>query len=93
MVNSGFCIFITSTCDGRIPAWHDEHGMPVVYPTIELAQREIADDIVLRLQQFKNGERDFEDAITVEDYILPVNVLSNGSVVDCDGNLFGKFSE
>jgi len=64
--------------------------MPVVYPAIEAAQREIADDAMERLRQFLDGERDFDDAMTIEDYILPVDVLPDGSVVDEDGNLFGK---
>jgi hypothetical protein len=43
-----------------------------------------------KLRQFLEGERDFEDAMTVEDYILPVDVLLDGSVLDEDGNCFGK---
>jgi hypothetical protein len=82
MPNSGYCIFIDTLCEGRIPAWHDEKGFPVVYPTLEAAQREIADDVIQRLRQFLNGEREFEDAITIEDYILPVHVLPDGSVSD-----------
>ena len=37
-----------------------------------------------KLRQFLEGERDFEDAMTVEDYILPVDVLPDGSVLDED---------
>ena len=44
------------------------------------------------LRQFMEGEREFEDAVTVEDYILPVNVLTDGSITDEDGNCFGKKS-
>jgi hypothetical protein len=64
--------------------------MPVVYPTLEAAQREIADDVMEKLRQFLEGERDFEDAMTVENYILPVDVLPDGSVLDEDRNCFGK---
>ena len=85
-----FCIFIDTVCEGRIPAWHDENRMPVVYPTLEAAQREIADDVMEKLRQFLEGEREFEDAMTVEDYILPVDVLPDGSILDEDGNCFGK---
>lgn len=42
------------------------------------------------LSQFLDGERDFDDALSVEDYILPVIVLPDGSIVDEDGNHFGK---
>ena len=85
-----YCIFIDTICEGRIPAWHDEKGMPVVYPTVEAAQREIADDVMEKLRQFLAGERDFEDAMTVEDYFLPVDVLPDSSILDEDDNCFGK---
>jgi hypothetical protein len=90
MNQSAYCIFIDTVCEGRIPAWHDQNGMPIVYPTIEAAQREIADDIIEKLDQFLAGEREFEDAMTVEDYILPVDVFPDGFIVDEDGNCFGK---
>ena len=90
MSKPAFCIFIDTVCEGRIPAWHDENRMPVVYPTLEAAQREIADDVMDKLREFLDGERDFEDAMTVEDYILPVDVLPDGTVLDEDGNCFGK---
>ncbi|MEI6078775.1 MAG: hypothetical protein WCS94_24585 [Verrucomicrobiota bacterium] len=90
MNHPAYCIFIDTICQGRIAAWHDENGMPVVYPTIEAAQREIADDVIEKLRQFLAGERGFEDAMTVEDYILPVDVLPDGSILDEGGNHFGK---
>jgi hypothetical protein len=90
MNNSGYCIFIDTICEGRIPAWHDEKGLPVVYPTLEAAQREIADEVMEKMRQFLEGERDFEDAMTVEDYILPVDVLLDGSVLAKDGSWFGR---
>lgn len=89
-LTSGFSIFIDTVYEGRIPAWHDEKGLPVVYPTIEAAQHEIADDMMEKLRQFLEGERDFEDAMEVEDYILPVNIFPDGSIVDLEGNRFGK---
>lgn len=90
MSKPSFCIFADTICEGRVPAWHDENLMPVVYPTIEAAQREIADDAIEYLRQFLEGNRSFEEAMTVEDYILPVNVLADGSIVDLEGNCFGK---
>ena len=87
---AAFCIFIDTVCEGRIPTWHDAKGMPVVYPNIEAAQREIADGVIDKLHQFLEGERDFADATTVEDYILPVEVLPDGSIIDEEGNRFGK---
>jgi len=90
MNQAAYCIFLDTVCEGRIPAWHDETGVPIVYPTVEAAQREIADDVMEKLRQFLAGERDFDDAMTVEDYILPVDVLPDGSILDKDGNSFGK---
>lgn len=90
MKQTAFCIFIDTVCEGRIPAWHDENLMPVVSPTIEAAQRVIADDVMDHLREFLDGERDFDDAMTVDDYILPVDVLPDGSILDEDGNRFGK---
>ena len=90
MNERAFCIFIDTACEGRIPAWHDENLMPVIYPTLAAAQREIADDVMEKLRQFLEGERDFEDAMEVEDYILAVDVMPDGSILDEDGNRFGK---
>jgi len=90
MSEPAFCIFIDTVCEGRVPAWHDEKLMPLVFSTIEEAQREVVELVMERLQQFMDGQRDFDDALTVEDYILPVVVLPNGSIVDEDGNSFGK---
>jgi hypothetical protein len=90
MAKSAFCIFIDTVCEGRIPAWHDKNGWPVVHTTLESAQREIADDVIEHLHQFLEGEREFEDAMAVEDYILPVDVYPDGSILDEDGNVFGR---
>src|ERR1035437_6292056 len=90
MNKPAFCIFINTVCEGQTPAWHDENLMPVIYLTREAAQREIADDVMEKSRQFLEGERDFDDAMTVEDYILPVIVLYDGSIIDEDGNHFGR---
>lgn len=42
-----------------------------------------------RLQQFLDGEREYEDAISVEEYIVPVTLYSDGKIVDEDGRYFG----
>jgi hypothetical protein len=66
----------------------DDDGY-VVFETELEAQREIVDYAQTRLQQFLDGERDFGDAITVEEYVVPVSVGSDGVITDEDGNLFG----
>jgi hypothetical protein len=84
----GFSIFIDTVCEGRVPLWWDERGRPLVYATEREAQREIADDLRDRLQQFLDGEREFEDAMMVEEYILPVSVLPDGAVTTAGGDCF-----
>jgi asparagine synthetase B (glutamine-hydrolysing) len=88
MNNRAFCIYINTLCDGSIPAVRDAHDKPCVFKTELDAQREIADNIITRLREFVAGEREFEDAMTVEEYIVPVDVYSDGSIVDADGNHF-----
>ena len=75
-----------------MPAWYDERNYPVVYTTEIDAQREIAADLIEHLRQFLDGAREFDDAITVEDFILPVNVWPDGSVSTEDGRTFGRRS-
>jgi hypothetical protein len=75
-----------------VPAWYDESNLPVVYTTEIDAQREIADDLMEHLRQFLDGEREFDDAITVEDFILPVDVWPDGSISTEDGRTFGRRS-
>ncbi len=83
-----FAIFNDTVCEGRTPAWRDERGWPVTYPAERAAQIEIAETLILRLEEFIAGARDFEDAMTVEEYILPVEVAPDGSVRTEDGCWF-----
>ena len=86
--HSGFCIYIDTLCQGPIPIERDGDGKPVVYATREEAEREIASDCIERLQQFLAGERPFDDAMTVEEYVVPVTVFPDGSITDEDGGIF-----
>jgi hypothetical protein len=81
----GFCIYIDTVFQGAVPVVRDAVGNPFVYPTRKEAERDIADDIMGRINQFLDGERDFDDAITVEEYIVEVVVLPDGSVIDGNG--------
>jgi hypothetical protein len=92
MCQPAYSIFIDTTVEGRVPLYHDRGGRPVVYPTRHAAEREIADDTITRLQEFLDGQRSFDDAMTVEAYILDVDVLEDGSVVDADGNHFTQLA-
>ncbi len=73
-----------------MPACYDETEYPVVFPTELEAQREIADTQLTLIKQFLNGERDFHDAITTDEFVLPVDVWSDGSISTEDGRIYGK---
>jgi hypothetical protein len=88
-LRTGFCIYIDSFFQGPAPAVSDWADKYVVFETELEAQREIVDNQITRLQQFLDGERDYEDAITVEEYVIPVTVHPDGKIVDEAGNCFG----
>ena len=44
--------------------------------------------MITRLQEFIDGERDFDDAMSVEEYVAEVNVTPDGAVVTEDGTVF-----
>lgn len=96
-MKTGFCIFIHTLCQGRVPSVYESKaddplrtpGSICVFATEREAQLEIADFMMTRLQEFMDGEREFEDAIETEEYILPVTVGPDGVITDADGNCFG----
>lgn len=77
----GYAIFIDTICEGRVPLWRAANGQPVFYVTRAEAEHEIVDDLMTRLQEYLTGEREFEDAIAVEEYVLPVERLPDGVIV------------
>jgi len=97
-LRNGFCIFIHTLCQGRVPSVHeskadDPPGAPeriCVFDTEREAQLEIADCMMTRLQEFMDGERDFEDATTLEEYVVAVTVHPDGTITDEDGRRFGS---
>lgn len=91
-IRSAYSIFTRTICEGVVPAWYDETNFPVIYATELEAQHEIADALMEHLQQFLGGERDFEEAISVDDFILPVDVWPDGSISIEDGSIFGRRS-
>lgn len=73
-----------------MPACYDETDYPVIFSTELAAQREIADNQLTRLQEFLDGERDYEDAIVTDEFIVPVDVWPDGSIsIEC-GRVYGK---
>lgn len=91
-IRSAYAIFTRTIGEGLVPAWYDDRNLPVVYATELEAQREIADDLIKHLQQFLAGEREFDDAISTDDFILPVDVWPDGSISTEDGCIFGRRS-
>ncbi len=87
-LHSGFCIYINTFCQGPVPVVSDENGY-VVFETEVEAQKEIVDNQMTRLRQFLDGEREFEDAMSVEEYVVPVDVHPDGVILDEAGNCFG----
>ena len=88
--NTGFCIYIDTICHGAVPVERDDKGNAVVYSSVTYAQRVIAEDTIERLRQFLEGERDYEDAMTIEEDIVEVDVFPDGSISDATGNVFGQ---
>lgn len=96
MNHHGYCIFINTVFQGPVPSMRecvveesDESCNRIcVFATEREAQIEIADFMMTRLREFIDGEREFEDALTVEEYVVEVNVFSDGTIIDADGNSF-----
>ena len=88
---TAYCIFMDTVCEGKIPAWRNESGGFLLHATEREAQMEIADYSMIRIRQFQHGERDFEDALTVEDFIEPVTTRDDGTFSDLDGKSYGPW--
>jgi len=88
-IRSGFAIFCPTVFQGIMPACYEEDH-PVVFATEVEAQREIADNQLIRIQQFLDGQRDFDDAINTDEFVLPVDVWPNGNISTEGGRLYGK---
>jgi hypothetical protein len=87
-IELAYCIYTDTLAKGSVPLVRDENDRPVVFPTRLEAEREIADGLMTRLQEFLDGQREFEDAIRLDEYIVEVSVMADGSIVDEDDNLF-----
>lgn len=88
-MTSGFCIFVDTVFQGPVPTVSDGDGHFVVFASAEAAQREIAEYTIARVQQFLGGERDFADATTVEEYVMPVRLERDGRLTDAEGRILG----
>ena len=88
-VRSGYAIFCPTVFQGTMPACY-EGNYPLSFATELEAQREIADNQLTRIQQFLDGERDFEDAITTDEFVLPVSIWPDDSISTANGRKYGK---
>ena len=87
-VSSAYCIYINTIGEGVVPSVRGDDVLPYVYETRREAEVDIAELMMDRLQEFMDGNRDFDDAMTVEEYIVEVDVFADGSIGDEDGNYF-----
>lgn len=71
-MQTGYMVVIDAVLEGTVPAIFDECDKPIIFATRVEAEREIADNLITRLQEFIDGGRDFESAMTVEEYIIEV---------------------
>jgi hypothetical protein len=92
MNQKGFCIYINTFFQGPVPVVSDENGY-IVFESEAEAQREIVDNQMTRLQQFLDGEREYEHAIEVEEYVVAVTVQPDGSIIDEVGRTFSRYPE
>ncbi len=86
MSQTAFCIFVNTFCEGAVPSVRDGNGRPFLFKTEVEAQREIAENVISRLREFLKGNRDYEDAMTMEEYIVPVRVYTDTLIQDNDGH-------
>lgn len=84
----GYAIFVQTLCQGPAIAVTSGAGKAVVFETEVDAQREIVDHHITRLQEFLDGERDFDDAMAVDEYVAPVTIHPDGVLVAEDGSFF-----
>ncbi len=84
----GYSLLIQRVGEGLVPFERNGKGLPVVYATLQEAQRVYVEGIIKRLQQFLVSEREFCDALTIEEYIAAVEIYGDRCVGDEDGNMF-----
>lgn len=82
-----FCIYV-NTPKGPVPSELAGSGHPLTYPTRDVAERQIAKQALLRLQQFISGSLSFDEAIMVAEYIVDVTILPEGLIIDEADNCF-----
>ena len=87
---SGYCIFVDTLCDGPVPIFGDGDGNSIVFESEVAAQRVSAEYQIDRLQAFLAGERDFEEAMAVDEFVVAVTLGADGVIVDEAGRRYGR---
>ena len=85
---SGFIIAIDTVAEGLTALVKDGEGRPVVFATEEAAQKCIVDFLADRVDECQRGERDFDDVVTIEEFVKPVEVDEVGCIYDEDEHEF-----
>ncbi len=65
----------------------------LLFLTEREAQMEMADRMMTKLEEFIDGERDFEDAVALDEHVLEVVRRDDGKILPKDHVLRLSFSE
>jgi hypothetical protein len=57
---------------------------PLLFPTEREAQMEMADRMMSKLEEFIDGERDFDDAVALDEHVLEVVRRGDGKIFPKD---------
>ena len=96
-MNESFYIIVgDSFLDGLQPTLMvSEGGSPfenLLFSTEREAQIEIADRMITKLEEFINGDRDFEDALALDEYVMEVVRCGDGKILPKDHEMPCGFS-
>lgn len=75
-LREGFCIYIDTFFQGSVPVVSDGEGRLVVFETEFEAQKEIVENQLVRMRAFVDGSGDFDDAVRLDEYVVPVKGYS-----------------
>ncbi|SHI67133.1 hypothetical protein SAMN02745181_0623 [Rubritalea squalenifaciens DSM 18772] len=77
----GYMIVIDSLLGGVVPSVLGDHG-PILFATEREAQEEIVSHLMFRLNEFLEGERDFESAVSLEEYVVVASLIRGNGEYD-----------
>lgn len=88
-MKDAFVIMTNTFCQGDIIGCHDGDGKPEIFDTEADAWKEIAENKILELQQFIDGERELEHTdFSFDEWVQPVTVHDDGTIVSEEGQLW-----